>query len=120
MCRGCGCYRARVVAEDLNMAVKPGDLAIVHLPSDPDHGRIVDVLAVSPPHDFLLPDNTRSQGSADTVCYVCKGIGAPLHALTLANTKWVGWYASFCATTLRPLPGDETPESERHTEEVSA
>jgi len=102
------------------MSVKPGDLAIVRAPGLQVNGRIVEVLYVAPTEDFLLPDGTLNKGAGNEVCFVCKGIGGPLHALRDNGAPWTGWYAGFHHAYLRPLPGDETPESETRRDEVEA
>ncbi len=108
------------------MSVKPGDLAIVCRTGSLNLGRIVEVLYVAPTDDFLLPDGTLSEGMESDLGFVCKGIGGPLRF----RAGWggmdirivTGWFAAFCACPkcLRPLPGDETPESEVRRDEVEA
>lgn len=102
------------------MTVKPGDLAIICNPGGRNHGRLVEVLQVAPSHDFRLPGGNLSQGTGDLLGFVCKGVGGHLtgsstdcvYTRTLFMAIWAGY--------LRPLPGDDVPESEWHAEEVEA
>ena len=101
-------------------AVKPGDLAIVYRPGASNHGRLVEVLQVAPNRDFRLPDGKLSQGTGASLGFVCKGVGGHLtgrstdcvYTRTLFMAIWAGY--------LRPLPGDDVPESERHAEGAEA
>ncbi len=103
-------------------AVKPGDLAIVRRSGSLNYGRIVEVLEVAPADDFTLPDGTECEGAGSQLVFVCKGIGGPLRIITYGVGIVTGWFCCFCACPecLRPLPGDDVPEVERHTDEVTA
>jgi hypothetical protein len=102
------------------MTVKPGDLAIVCNPLIPSHGRIVDVLSVAPAEPFVLPDGKLSEGSDGELCFACKGVGGMLPFIDLFGGTRLSRYLCYQATNLRPLPCDDVPEVERHTDEVTA
>ena len=101
-------------------AVKPGDLAIICNPGGRNHGRLVEVLQVAPRHDFALPDGKISQGTGRLLGFVCKGIGGHLKSVSEGRALTRTLYMAIWSGFLRPLPGDDVPEVEHHTDEVTA
>ena len=102
-------------------AVKPGDLAIVCSPSNPNHERIVDVVDFAPSMRFRMPCGHYMRINPNHgIVFVCKGVGGPMHDKKVDGGFEPCVWVAFAATSLRPLPGDDVPESEWHAEEVGA
>ena len=102
------------------MSVKPGDLAIVICQDSLWYGQIVEVIEQAPDCEFLLPDGLWSESPGGALAFLCKSIGGALPIPATGEVPKRGCYGVFYPTNLRPLPGDETPESETRRDEVAA
>lgn len=100
-------------------AVKPGDLAMVCALGNPNHGRIVDVIDIASSTIFRMPCGHYTQVLPEHwPAFVCKGVGGKLDIPRSDGGHELCAFAVFSASVLRPLPGDDVPEVERHAEEV--
>ena len=103
-------------------AVKPGDLAIVCRRASWNYGRIVQVVERAPDGVFLFPDGVTHERNCfpGRLRWVCKAVGGPFWCNYTDGHRDLSSWTVFAATSLRPLPCDDVPEVERHTDEVTA
>lgn len=98
------------------MNCKPGDLAVVIRNSTVDDtlmGRLVRVLHAAPMGDYVLPDGMAAYNQHADRSWVCESLGAPFIAPLLGSWRRtrLARYAGIADWGLRPIRGDESPET---------